>query len=92
MTRRGKDGSRFDQLARLRKNRADAGERGAEASPEPKPARETGRRSDQSYLQTTVYLPRDLHKAVKVALIQDEREFSALVESLLSEWLKTRKG
>ncbi len=43
------------------------------------------------YIQTTVYLPRTLHKPVKVALIEDELEFSDLVERLLSDWLASRK-
>ncbi len=54
-------------------------------------ARRAGRRDDPDYLQTTVYLPRSLHKDVKVAMAEDERELSAIVEDLLAEWLKTRK-
>jgi hypothetical protein len=44
------------------------------------------------YVQTTVYLHREtVHKPLKVALAEDEREFSELVESLLADWLKSRK-
>jgi len=51
----------------------------------------SGRRSDPDYLQTTVYLPRDLHKRIKVALAEDDAELSAIVEDLLTEWLSTRE-
>lgn len=54
-------------------------------------ARTTGRRNDPDYLQTTIYLPRSLHKEIKIALAEDERELSAIAEELFSEWLKTRK-
>lgn len=53
--------------------------------------RPKGKRGDPDYLQTTVYLPRDLHHAVKVALTEDRGELSGLVETLLSEWLTSRK-
>jgi len=43
------------------------------------------------YIQTTVYLPRTQHKALKVALIQDELEFSDLIEQLIDGWLEGRK-
>ena len=43
------------------------------------------------YQQTTVYLRRDTHKALKIALAQDERGFADLVEELIEQWLKARK-
>lgn len=55
-------------------------------------AKVKGRRQDPNYLQTTVYLPKDLHKAVKVAMAEDNLELSGIVETLLSEWLKSRKS
>ena len=51
-----------------------------------------GRRMDPDYLQTTVYLPRTLHHAVKVAMAEDNVELSGIVERLLAEWLKSRKS
>lgn len=53
--------------------------------------RPRGKRDDPDYLQTTVYLPRDLHRSVKVALAEVDGELSGLVETLLAEWLNTRK-
>ena len=55
-------------------------------------AKTKGRRQDPNYLQTTVYLPKDLHKAVKVAMAEDNVELSGIVERLLAEWLKSRRS
>lgn len=89
MTRKHDKGeSRFDTLASLKAQRA-----GSEAKSEPATAapRTTGRRSDPDYMQTTVFLPKSMHKELKVALAEEEREFSALAESLFAEWLAKRK-
>ena len=64
-----------------------AQEKAAASTEKPK-----GRRQDENYLQTTVYLPKDLHKAVKVAMAEDNVELSGIVERLLAEWLKSRKS
>ncbi len=52
--------------------------------------RRTGRakRDDPDYKQALAYVRRDTHKQVMAALATQEREFSDLVEELLSKWLK----
>jgi hypothetical protein len=54
--------------------------------------RPAGKRSDPEYEQVTAYIRRETHKGVKIALLQEgqRREFSELVEDLLSSWLKAR--
>ena len=64
-----------------------AQEKAAASAKKPK-----GRREDPNYLQTTVYLPRTLHHAVKVAMAEDNVELSGIVERLLAEWLKSRRS
>lgn len=56
--------------------------------------RPRGKRSNPDYEQVTAYIRRDTHRAVKVALLQEgeSREFSELVEELLTEWLSTQKS
>jgi hypothetical protein len=49
-----------------------------------------GKRSDNDYRQVSAYIRKDTHHQVKIALLQEEREFSELVEELLSGWLKAR--
>lgn len=55
--------------------------------------RPTGKRSDPDFEQTTAYIRKDTHRSVKIALLEEGegREYSELVEELLSKWLKARK-
>lgn len=68
-------------------------------APSPKPAAEprkrgrpSGKRSDGEHVQVTAYIRRETHKAVKLALLNEDRgqEFSELVQGLLAKWLKSR--
>lgn len=61
-----------------------------EESPAPKSVKKTGRRSDPDYLQANSYIPRSLHRKVKIQLLQDDREFSELIEELLTTWINER--
>jgi hypothetical protein len=58
-----------------------------------KRGRPYGKRSNPEYVQTTAYVRGDTYKAIKIALIEEDqgREYSELVEELLSKWLKSRK-
>ena len=50
-----------------------------------------GKHSNPAYMQTTLWIPRDLMADVKVRLIRSEyKEFSGTVETLLRNWLKAR--
>lgn len=54
--------------------------------------RAVGKRSKtDTYTQVSAYIPKDTHKKVKAALIDDERDFSELVSDLLAEWLRGRE-
>lgn len=54
------------------------------------PARMRGKRSDPAYTQAPAFIRKDTYKAVKIALLNDERklDYSDLVEELLTAWLK----
>lgn len=56
--------------------------------------RPRGKRSNPDYEQVTAYIRRDTYTEVKIALLQqgEDREFSELVEQLLTEWLSTQKA
>jgi hypothetical protein len=58
-----------------------------------KRGRPTGKRSDPDFTQTTAYIRAETYKDVRIALLQEGegREYSELVEELLSGWLKKRK-
>lgn len=54
--------------------------------------RTVGKRSKtDTYTQVSAYIPKDTHKKVKAALLDDERDFSELVSDLLAEWLRDRE-
>lgn len=49
------------------------------------------RDNKEEYTQASAYIRREIHKKVKTALVEEEKEFSELVEELLVEWLKARR-
>jgi len=57
----------------------------------PKRKRKVGRprakHSSPDYKQMSVYVHKDIRNRVKALLFEQEGEFSALVESLLRQWL-----
>lgn len=67
----------------------------AAAEPEPgsrKRGRPSGKRSDPEVVQVTAYIRKHTHTAVKIALLKEgkKRQFSELVEELLSAWIAER--
>lgn len=50
--------------------------------------RPTGKHSDPDYVQTTAYIRRSTRRDVKKVLLDQEREYSELIEELLLGWLK----
>ena len=81
--------SMFDKLAQQRQK--------TKAAPQPEPAPEepkrrqrkvTGKRSDPNYIQVGAYIPKELNKEVKRALVDYEGDFSDLVTHLLEDWLE----
>jgi hypothetical protein len=50
-----------------------------------------GKRSDSDYRQVSAYVRRDTYQRVKLALLEEDREFSELVEELLQHWLEPRR-
>lgn len=53
-----------------------------------KAGRPRAKHSDPAYKQMSVYVHQDVRNKVKARLFEQGGEFSALVESLLREWLK----
>jgi ParG len=83
-----KEASRFDELF--------GAARGQESTNTPKltdskPARKS-KSTDPDYARTTVYLPKRLHKQLKAAAADEEREMSDVLEQLVEQWLKSRSS
>lgn len=74
-------GGKFDALVRARGGEDDAvrAEGGG-----------VGKRSNAEYRQVSAYIRKDTHRKVKMALLEEDQEFSELVGRLLKEWLDTR--
>ena len=53
-----------------------------------KVGRPPGKKSNPDYTQVTVYLRKDTHIAAKKLLLDEGREFSDLVDDLVSRWLE----
>jgi 3-oxoacyl-ACP reductase-like protein len=62
-------------------------------SPKRRGPKPSGKRSDASYEQTTIYIRKDLKKAVRQSLLNadDERDLSDLLEDLLGDWVKAQR-
>jgi hypothetical protein len=79
-----KDSTRFDALFGAAKQKEPTTELTSS-----KPARKS-KSTDPDYVRTTVYLPKQLHKQLKAAAADEEREMSDVVKELVEEWLKSR--
>ncbi len=49
--------------------------------------RKTGKSSDPNYRSTTVYLKKETVKRAQVKLIENDSDFSTLVENLVQDWI-----
>jgi hypothetical protein len=94
MDKKGK-GTKYDSLfeARRREERVSpaAGSEIQEETGGVARSQGGGKRSDSDYRQVSAYVRRDTYQRVKLALLEEEREFSELVEELLQHWLETRR-
>jgi len=55
-------------------------------------ATKVGKRSDPSYKQISTYVRTDLYKIVRRDLLMEDRDFSDLIDELLSEWVSKRQA
>lgn len=80
------DKSRFEDLF--------AAARSPKEEPAPKEAQPQRRSksTDPNYIRTTIYLPKTIHRQLKVAAASEEREMSEVVAQLIEEWLGSREG
>ena len=53
-----------------------------------KVGRPPGKKSNPDYTQATVYLRKQTHLAAKKRLLDEGREFSELIEDLVTQWIQ----
>lgn len=84
---------KFDDLMKVR-GRNDASRRNGEGrritNADRAPEVVAGKRRNEEYRQVSAYIRKDTHRKVKMALLEEDREFSELVEHLLVRWLDSR--
>ncbi len=90
--------SKFDGIfaatGKAKKRATKKDQRASETLATPKRGRPaSGKRSNPDFEQVTAYIRKRTHADVKIALLREgqKREFSALVEDLLGDWLDSRK-
>jgi hypothetical protein len=51
-----------------------------------------GKRSDPAYRQISTYVRSDVYRNVKRELLMEERDFSDLMDELLTAWVSSRQS
>lgn len=51
---------------------------------------QTSKSKDPAYQRTTIYLPKVMHRRLKAAAANEDKEMSAIVEELLEQWLDSK--
>jgi hypothetical protein len=85
MSKKKDSSSRFDALFGVARQQEQT-----PAPAEQKPVKKT-KSTDPDYVRTTVYLPKRLHKQLKAAAADEEREMSEILEGLVEQWLQSRE-
>lgn len=57
-----------------------------------KPGRPSGKRSNREYTQIAGYVKVSTYKEVKKLLIDEEKEFSELLQELLDNWVSFKRN
>ena len=86
----GSSGSRFDDL--FGAARTSSIEPESKLQPIAKPPVRKTKSTDPDYIRTTVYLPKQLHKQLKSAAADEEREMSDIMTQAIAQYLESRRG
>ena len=57
-----------------------------------RPGRKPGKHSSANYVQTSIYLPRELKNKVRAKLYEKGMEMSGVVEEMLKDWLARQRS
>jgi hypothetical protein len=79
-----KDSSQFDDLFEAVKGRAEEILQPTE--------KKQAKGNNPDYVRTTFYLPKQLHRQLKAAALDEEKEMSEIVQELVDQWLKSRNS
>lgn len=62
----------------------------AKSSPRVQPAR--GERQNETLLRTSVYLTPELHRALKLRMIDERRDMSVIIRDAVTQYLQSGSG
>jgi Ribbon-helix-helix protein, copG family len=90
MTKKDKDESRFENLFKVARSQPSES-----AAAEPEQAvndsdRQLAKHKNPDYQRTTLYLPKAIHRKLKAAAAESDREMSDIMEELVEQWLESR--
>ncbi|MBI4739865.1 CopG family transcriptional regulator [Candidatus Woesearchaeota archaeon] len=83
-------GSRFDGLLKAAKAHQ---EEASDPDLKPQPAEadsSIAKHKNPDYQRTTLYLPKRLHRKLKAAAAESDREMSDIMQELVEQWLESR--
>ena len=87
--------SRFSELVTARNSNSATQKRKQPKVNKPEPPRGVGRprakRSNADYRQVTAYMRRQTYADARKLLFDDGREFSELIEELVTSWVRSKK-
>ena len=83
-------GSRFDDL--FGAARTSSIEPESKLQQIEKPLIRKTKSTNPDYIRTTVYLPKQLHKQLKSAAADEEREMSDIMTAAIAQYLEERRG
>lgn len=78
-----KEGNQFDE--------SRAVEGSAEEIPQ-STEKKQAKGNNPDYVRSTFYLSKQVHRQLKKAAVDEEKEMSEIVEELVIQWLKSRKS
>lgn len=83
-----KDGNRFDDLFGMVKSKQP--EKVEPEIEQPVEGDRPAKHKDPGYQRTTLYIPKQLHRKLKAAAAEEDREMSEIMEELIQQWLESR--
>lgn len=86
-----KSGNRFDDLfGAARTSRSD--QESVTPTEQAPTQKSKSKSTDPDYMRTTIYLPKQMHKQLKSAAADEEREMSDIMTEAIAHYLEKRKG
>jgi hypothetical protein len=82
--------TRFSRVLKTTRELPAQPESTAPEQPHRSAGRPPGKKTDPAYRQVTVYLQDDVHRAARKLLLDDRKQFSDLVNELVTEWVKRK--